>query len=478
MRRFLDAMILLLYSTEMYFLWRLCQYGRTKHYLELMIFGAVLLSGLFIVKLVLWKKGYRAPYAKIRMVVFGVVTAFFGALIIDSAIPYHGQLSWKIEELRSHRSVEFTHCNIFVDGIGGILQDMGRRISLPEELYVSNDFSVRFKKDGTITRVETMLLGKDKKGEGKTFLISYDGKHGNRMDVWVGKDPTEYDEDRALQPLSVILSNADMKDVVETWSKQYGDTLFGILYYGKRNFQTAEGLCLVSDISAQDEADVNGSAGDKADMGRNAQDGTYSENSAPGSALSISRYESAIRMLAGGGEVRGYEMSLYLPEDDTVTPVRYIMEPVYISQSTLDAEHEDEMVTEAKTAEGWTVDREDGSVYTFVKDDGNIGFRLVVLDAAAGSRFYGLEKTTDAGKHWERINEDPFLGETGVAEGIEFFTEDSGVIRLDSPSGDDLRSFMTTDGGLSFTKVTQPPEQLDEVPEEGRSGADSTEGQN
>ena len=65
------------------------------------------------------------------------------------------------------------------------------------------------------------------------------------------------------------------------------------------------------------------------------------------------------------------------------------------------------------------MDQADGSVYTFAQSDANAGYRLVVTDAALGSRFYGLEKSTDAGKQWTSINADPFAGNSGVVEGIE-----------------------------------------------------------
>lgn len=68
----------------------------------------------------------------------------------------------------------------------------------------------------------------------------------------------------------------------------------------------------------------------------------------------------------------------------------------YISQSTLDAQREDAIVEMAQQESGWTVDPADGSVYTFAQSDANAGYRLVVTDAAAGSRFYSLEKSTDA----------------------------------------------------------------------------------
>ena len=49
----------------------------------------------------------------------------------------------------------------------------------------------------------------------------------------------------------------------------------------------------------------------------------------------------------------------------------------------------------------WTVDQSDGTMYFFL--DENNGWRLVITDAAAGSRFYVMEKTMDGGSTWECI---------------------------------------------------------------------------
>ena len=76
----------------------------------------------------------------------------------------------------------------------------------------------------------------------------------------------------------------------------------------------------------------------------------------------------------------------------------------------------------------WTENREDGSVYFFL--DSNTGYRLLVADAAAGSRFYELEMTKDGGQSWNQKNANPFNGNIGVAEGIEFYNENLGVIGL------------------------------------------------
>lgn len=437
MKKMIDYILLVLYTLCFYTLWQLCQWGGVRSHLRRLLPLAVLLLITLIVKLVLRHKGFRAPYVCARLAAFAGITAIFGGLIVYSAIPYHGQLSWKIDDLLHHKKVEFTHTNLYTDGVEGILTDVETKIALPEKLYISNSFSTEFTADGTITSVDTMLYGENEQGEMETYLISYNAKHGTKLDVWTdGAAHTSFDLALLWSPLPDILSKADTEATVRSWAVADADATFEILYYGKRSFRTDEGLRFI-------EGDADG-------------DGV------PGAA-------DAIYMVNAGGEVSGYEMSLYMPDHPEITPVRYIMEPEYIPQSTLDAQHEDQIVETAQQESGWTVDQADGSVYTFAQSDANAGYRLVVTDAALGSRFYGLEKSTDAGKQWTSINADPFAGNSGVVEGIEFFTEDFGFIGLTGASGEYSSIFMTEDGGLSFAEIQLPMDQITEVPEPGKS---------
>lgn len=437
MKKMIDYILLVLYTLCFYTLWQLCQWGGVRSHLWRLLPLAVLLLITLIVKLVLRHKGFRASHARARVAAFAGITALFGGLIVYSAVPYHGQLSWKIDDLLHHKKVEFTHTNLYTDGVEGILTDVETKITLPEKLYISNSFSADFTADGTITSVDTMLYGENEQGEIETYLISYNAKHGTKLDIWTD-DATHTTFDPALlwSPLPDILSKADTEATVRSWAVADADATFEILYYGKRSFQTDEGLRFI-------EGDADG-------------DGV------PGTA-------DAIYMVNAGGEVSGYEMSLYMPDHPEITPERYIMEPEYILQSALDAQHEDQIVETAQQENGWTVDQADGSVYTFAQSGANAGYRLVVTDAALGSRFYGLEKSTDAGKQWTCINEDPFNGSAGVAEGIEFFTEDFGFIGLTGASGEYSSIFMTEDGGLSFAEIQLPMDQITEVPEPGKS---------
>lgn len=92
------------------------------------------------------------------------------------------------------------------------------------------------------------------------------------------------------------------------------------------------------------------------------------------------------------------------------------------------------------------MDRKQGRWKRVLFLDDNTGYRLLVADAAAGSRFYELEMTKDGGQSWNQQNAGPFDGNIGVAEGIEFYNENLGVIGLAGASGDYSTLYLTQDG--------------------------------
>ena len=84
----------------------------------------------------------RKPFGKKLMWIscmgFAVITLYYGPLIYRSAQAYEGRLSWYIDEAKHKRSVELVHDNIYSDGIQGLFDDLGEKLELPEELYLSH----------------------------------------------------------------------------------------------------------------------------------------------------------------------------------------------------------------------------------------------------------------------------------------------------------------------------------------------------
>ena len=139
------------------------------------------------------------------------------------------------------------------------------------------------------------------------------------------------------------------------------------------------------------------------------------------------------------------------------------MEPEYISVSELQQAHEEQQIEEAKEEDAWSVDPSDGTMYFFLTD--TLGWRLVVTDAAAGSRYYEMDKTEDGGASWNRINTDPFGGNIGVTEGLVFFDEQYGFAGLTGASQSYSRLYVTRDGGVTFSEIQMPTDTVTELPE-------------
>lgn len=83
--------------------------------------------------------------------------------------------------------------------------------------------------------------------------------------------------------------------------------------------------------------------------------------------------------------------------------------------------------------------------------DGVTGYRMVVLDAALGSRMYGLVKSTDGGESWKVESKDPF-GESGMGIDFTFLDESFGFATLMHNGGDEADLFVTENGGKSYER--------------------------
>lgn len=434
---------LVFYIATLYQLWHLCQYGGLRsHVLKL----AVVILGLTCTFLI-WMIGRkrdkkvdskeevrkRVVYIELAVIFAGII--FFGGRIIYSAIPYNGALSWKVYEWTHKKEIALEHNNLFEGGVEGILADLEKELRLPEDLYISERFQVSFDKSGKIQCIDTFLYGKNEKGKKKTYLVEYNIQKSDKMTVWLDGNAGEtYEEDMRLSPMIEILEKADWKKQVKEWAEYSGQSqTYELLYMGRRAFQTKEGLQYIEGSSKEQEG--------------------YG-------ALRGNEY---FKQLRNGGEIIGFEVSLHMPEVESVTPVRYMMEPEYMSQEKIKQENTKQQVESAKDTELWTIDQSDGTMYFFLSEQ--TGWRLVVADAAAGSRFYVLEKSVDAGETWERINEDPFGGQIGVTEGLLFFDEQFGVIGLTGASQSNSVLYVTRDEGVSFERIEFPVSTVTELPQ-------------
>lgn len=86
-------------------------------------------------------------------------------------------------------------------------------------------------------------------------------------------------------------------------------------------------------------------------------------------------------------------------------------------------------------------------------DGGRIRFRMVVMDAALGSRWYGLLKSSDRGLSWQVVSDSPFGGDMGMGVDFTFLNEDFGFATLAHNGGDEADLYVTEDGGKSYRPV-------------------------
>ena len=431
------------YVFLLYQVWHLCRYGGIQSHLRGIVIGAAGFATGAAICFISGKHGLKqnrdaAPEKHkkfpLTMLVFVLCTLVFTGPVIYTGTPYHGALSRKIDEWVHTRKAALKHNHLFEDGVEGILTDVKAAAALPEELYITNQFLIAFDEQGVIQSIDASLCGTNAHGAKKTYRIEYQAELSDFMTVWIGKDAAGQDQqvqqDMKLSPMMAILHHADWKNQVEEWAATGEQQIYEILYLGRRAFDTAEGLQYVP--------------GDA--------DGDGKETGA-----------RPFMQMQGGGKAVGYELSLYISARNDIVPVRYMMEPEYISQHQLDEERQEEQARIARNTERWTVDQADGTMYFFLDD--KTGWRLVVTDAAAGSRAYGLDRTEDGGDTWKRIHAHPFAEDIGVAEGLVFFDENFGFAGLAGAAQSHSQLYVTRDGGVTFENIQLPMELVEELPE-------------
>lgn len=408
---------IIVYGIAFYQLYTLCQFGRINNNI-IILSGCILFFFAWLIILIIrivkrpvsdpeqtaeGYKPYKIIWICIAIIIIVLTTSFYGVKIYHSAINYNGKLSWFLKDLKDKKSVKLEHNNIYKNGVEGILTDISKKIAMPEKLYVSNNFSLNFDPDGTITSFDTFLYGKNDKGKLESYLITYNRNKSVNITIYLnGHVNADYNKDKLLKPLITTMKAIPLKKTVSSWhEKQYG-----ILYYGKRSW------------------------------GYNTSGIVY-----------INAKGNTKPALDAAAEIIGYTVSVYVPgKENTYTPVRYILE------EDLDNIRPDALNSNKNKNVYEQPDKDTGEFYLSKK----IGYRLEVTAAAAGSRSYSLNVTTDAGATWQVINEDPFNGMLGTAAGITFLNDKLGFLCLAHNGGRNGELYRTEDGGSTYKKVDFP----------------------
>lgn len=225
----------------------------------------------------LGKREYRLAAG----IFLAVITLYGGFLVINSAIPYHGKLSWYLQDLRDKRSVTLVHGNVYESGIEGILEDIRDKVELPEKLCLATSFNLHFAPDGTIQTLDTMLYGFDENGNfTDSYLITYNAARSRKIDIYLGgAGGASFDINKDLRPLMEAVSVMPLRETVKEWK---GQECFGILYYGIREWHGPEGIRYLN-------------------------------------------YKGESRMPSAEEDyLSGYSVSVFCPESETIVPVRYL----------------------------------------------------------------------------------------------------------------------------------------------------------
>ena len=214
-------------------------------------------------------------------ILIAVMTVFGAGAVVKSAMPWQGELGTYLFMWKDKRTVTMVHDNVYLDGIEGVLDDIRSEIDLPETLCLSTSFNMHFAPDGKILSLGTMLYGFDKNGDfADSYLISYSSSKSNRISVYMhGSGGGIYREEKDLAPLIEAVSLIPLKQKVRQWEDE---DCYGILYYGMREWHDREGIRILN------------------------ADGT--ESLPPDE----------------GYYFYGYSISLFCPDNEKNTPVRYL----------------------------------------------------------------------------------------------------------------------------------------------------------
>ena len=342
-----------------------------------------------------------------------VITLIFGykTFIFDSKFePY---ILRKLFHPEKNITITLSSDNIYTDEFQNIISDISNEVTLPKELYVSGDFKVFFNHDGTITSINALLYGKNKKGTTDSFFIDYNYNEGKKLSLTLNKDVNpQYDEKYSIDPLINYLSLLPL----EYATSDCNSNTFGISYSGEKT--------LAADTK-----------------------GVVYINSKGITKESTNPYIPS---------VTGYTISLFVPNQQTVTnSLKYIITD---NLDTVDGETTTSIYRSDLSNIGKQISKtlDDGSV-EFKLDD-TITYTLKCTKDSINPSSFDTEKTYTLYKYNKNTNESIVLNDaissnvkninlTFINENIGFLSPSCEVV---NPTWILLR---TEDGGKTFEKV-------------------------
>jgi len=363
-----NPILLMAYVFFFYKLAQICKYGRQNYNLQVLILLTIFFILVIIITSIkimknkkdnLSKLATSKPWKYTSIALIIAITSFYGYNIYKSSVNFGGKLSWFILRAKTERSVEFEHNNFYKYGVAGIFNDINEKYPLPKKLYISNEFQLQFNSDGKITDLYAFVYGKNKDGQEKSYLITYDNK-SNKMTIRLdGVVNGDYNEDNLLDPLVETVRAINIKkSYLKNNEKEYG-----LLYSGKRSwgYDTTGLINIYEDGHEVKLEDI---------------------------------YNMYLEKFSG--EITGYSVSLYIPnKKEEITPFRYnlINDTDWSkSQNILPGDNPNK---EEEKPDEFNNPNKSGKEEFYLSE--KIGYKLNPVDAALGSIFYELIKTTDGG---------------------------------------------------------------------------------
>ena len=343
------------------------------------------------------------------------ITVYTGVQTYELSQSWGTSLHRQIREWRTQTHVDIAEVNVLdpqpLDGLFSLIDE---EVNLPDELYLTNFLEMEFDRNGQITSFYASLHGENDEGVFEHFLIST-GSEPNQLTVTEGAypEPPETDEQMLLYPLIETLNQLTLEETIQEWPSE---ERFGLYYSGYRTW------------------------------GYNDSGIYYIEDGEP------------VELAFPEDEIIGYTVSVYVSgKTEEITPKRFIDRSLSSPAETQIIEAESEPLL------GYHVDEKQQEMY-FITEE--LGYRLPVIDAATGSRWYGLEKTENGGETWDTVNENPFDGRSGVTSGIKFWDEDLGFMVLARGSQSEATLFRTENGGERVTPVEFPSVEVPLIDDE------------
>ncbi|MDO5519147.1 MAG: hypothetical protein Q4G58_01505 [bacterium] len=395
---------------------RMCTYGGVWFRIPIVAL-CFILTIYYISWAIAWKAGRKRLFPnRIILIIYAVLLFLIGGvsagLSIHSLVDVKGVFRTTLGRMGINQRIILEETNLYTEKFSGLLHGIREKVDLSEKLYVKGQLELDYNADGTLTLLKGTVYGKDENENTVVYDISYDVSISNEMSINRKMDSNvSFSDNEKLDPF-IRTFNAMLLHMDES---VYEASRLHISYGGRKYVPAnAENLYLINDQGVSEEADID-------------QIPEY------GDLVTCYIYKE--------GMLR--ERREYLLADDS-------------SSSSSGNDINQDSIEPRVTTE------QDGySVAEECTVDEKIGYRLVTVDAALGTYYYSLYKTTDGGKTYKEINKNPFQGKGGVSHGITFIDNQLGFLCLTNASGENGTLYRTEDGGVTFKEIMIQSDEAD-----------------